>query len=139
MLHCPACGTENPDGASQCLRCHLSAALFGAVQEAAGDGPDAHPQYLKAIGDILAAVDEGSSTDTEAESGALLSTAHRFPSSPALPLPTPLRCKRTAARALVGSTVYGPTAAILNHVREVGPYGRRVHVGHIEQPFFAWR
>jgi 8-oxo-dGTP pyrophosphatase MutT (NUDIX family) len=40
--------------------------------------------------------------------------------------------------ALVGSSVHAPTAAILYQFREVGLRGRNVHVGHIEQPFFAW-
>jgi len=36
------------------------------------------------------------------------------------------------------SSVYAPTAAILYQFREVGLYGHNVHVGHVEQPFFAW-
>jgi len=40
--------------------------------------------------------------------------------------------------ALNGSTVHAPTAAILYQFREVGLYGRNLHVGHVEQPFFAW-
>jgi 8-oxo-dGTP pyrophosphatase MutT (NUDIX family) len=36
------------------------------------------------------------------------------------------------------SSVYAPTAAILYQFREVGLYGKNVHVGHVEQPFFAW-
>ena len=36
------------------------------------------------------------------------------------------------------SSVYAPTAAILYQFREVGLYGRNVHIGHVEQPFFAW-
>ena len=40
--------------------------------------------------------------------------------------------------ALNGSTVYAPTAAILYQFREVGLNGRDVHIGHVEQPFFAW-
>jgi 8-oxo-dGTP pyrophosphatase MutT (NUDIX family) len=40
--------------------------------------------------------------------------------------------------ALNGSSVYAPTAAILYQFREVGLAGRDVHVGHVEQPFFAW-
>jgi 8-oxo-dGTP pyrophosphatase MutT (NUDIX family) len=41
--------------------------------------------------------------------------------------------------ALVGSTVYAPTAAILFQFREVALHGRAVHVADTEQPFFAWR
>jgi len=40
--------------------------------------------------------------------------------------------------ALNGSTVYAPTAAILYQFREVCLHARNVHVGHVEQPFFAW-
>jgi 8-oxo-dGTP pyrophosphatase MutT (NUDIX family) len=40
--------------------------------------------------------------------------------------------------ALMDTTVYAPTAAILYQFREVGLRGRDVHFGHIEQPFFAW-
>ena len=36
------------------------------------------------------------------------------------------------------SSVYAPTAAILYQFREVGLYGQDVHVGDVEQPFFAW-
>ncbi|HLZ26959.1 MAG TPA: CoA pyrophosphatase [Chloroflexota bacterium] len=41
--------------------------------------------------------------------------------------------------ALMDTTVYAPTAAILYQFREVGLRGRDVHFGHIEQPFFAWQ
>jgi 8-oxo-dGTP pyrophosphatase MutT (NUDIX family) len=41
--------------------------------------------------------------------------------------------------ALMDTTVYAPTAAILYQFREVGLRGRNVHFGHIEQPYFAWR
>ena len=40
--------------------------------------------------------------------------------------------------ALNISSVYAPTAAILYQFREVALYGHNVHVGHVEQPFFAW-
>jgi 8-oxo-dGTP pyrophosphatase MutT (NUDIX family) len=36
------------------------------------------------------------------------------------------------------SSVYAPTAAILYQFREVGLHGRNLHIGHVEQPFFAW-
>jgi 8-oxo-dGTP pyrophosphatase MutT (NUDIX family) len=41
--------------------------------------------------------------------------------------------------ALVGSTVYAPTAAILYQFRELALHARPVHVADTEQPFFAWR
>jgi hypothetical protein len=53
---CPACGTAVPDGAAECPGCHLSVALFDAVREAAGGDPN-DPNYVRAIGDILKAVD----------------------------------------------------------------------------------
>ncbi len=40
--------------------------------------------------------------------------------------------------ALNISSVYAPTAAILYQFREVGLHGQNVHIGHVEQPFFAW-
>lgn len=40
--------------------------------------------------------------------------------------------------ALMGHTVYAPTAAILYQFREVALHGLEVHIGHVEQPFFAW-
>jgi 8-oxo-dGTP pyrophosphatase MutT (NUDIX family) len=40
--------------------------------------------------------------------------------------------------ALLGSTVYAPTAAILYQFRELGLHGRVVRVAEYEQPFFAW-
>jgi 8-oxo-dGTP pyrophosphatase MutT (NUDIX family) len=36
------------------------------------------------------------------------------------------------------SSVYAPTAAMLYQFREVGLHGHDVHVGDVEQPFFAW-
>ena len=50
--------------------------------------------------------------------------------------------KRGTSRAfcleLPWGPVYAPTAAILYQFREVGLYGQDVHIGHVEQPFFAW-
>ncbi len=40
--------------------------------------------------------------------------------------------------ALNVSSVYAPTAAILYQFREVGLHGQNLHIGHVEQPFFAW-
>jgi 8-oxo-dGTP pyrophosphatase MutT (NUDIX family) len=39
---------------------------------------------------------------------------------------------------LLGTTIFAPTAAILYQFREVAVHGRPVHLGHVEQPFFAW-
>jgi 8-oxo-dGTP pyrophosphatase MutT (NUDIX family) len=41
--------------------------------------------------------------------------------------------------ALVGSTVYAPTAAILLQFRELALHGRHVQVSQEEQPRFAWQ
>ena len=41
--------------------------------------------------------------------------------------------------ALVGSTVFAPTAAILLQFREVALHNRPIHLGEVEQPRFAWR
>jgi mutator protein MutT len=41
--------------------------------------------------------------------------------------------------ALVGSTVYAPTAAIVFQFREVALHGNPIHLGEVEQPRFAWR
>src|SRR5262249_13545416 len=40
---------------------------------------------------------------------------------------------------VLGTSVYAPTAAMLYQFREVALHGRDLHVGHVEQPFFAWR
>ena len=83
MARCPACGFDDPSDASQCPRCHLSRSLFDAVTEAAG-GPDSHPRFLQAIGEILAAVDSPSLGESVGEdSAALLSSPSRFLSMPA--------------------------------------------------------
>jgi 8-oxo-dGTP pyrophosphatase MutT (NUDIX family) len=41
--------------------------------------------------------------------------------------------------ALLETTVYAPTAAILYQFREVAVHGRAVRVAHFEQPRFAWQ
>jgi 8-oxo-dGTP pyrophosphatase MutT (NUDIX family) len=38
----------------------------------------------------------------------------------------------------MASTVHAPTAAVLYQFLEVALRGHPLHVGHIEQPFFAW-
>ncbi|MCA1646853.1 MAG: coenzyme A pyrophosphatase, partial [Chloroflexi bacterium] len=40
--------------------------------------------------------------------------------------------------AIVGTAIYAPTAAILYQFREVALHGQNLHIGHVEQPFFAW-
>jgi hypothetical protein len=41
--------------------------------------------------------------------------------------------------ALLGTSVYAPTAAILLQFRELALHGRHVRVSDEEQPRFAWR
>ena len=82
MSKCPACGFENPDEATQCGRCQLATSLFPSVREAAGT-PEAAPSYLRAIGDILAAVDGPAETPEEPATAAVVSPAARFLSMPA--------------------------------------------------------
>jgi len=82
MARCPACSLDNPEDATQCERCHLSASLFVAVREAAGSSEPA-PEYVKAIGEILAAVDSSPPDEASAEE-AVLASPGRFPSLPAV-------------------------------------------------------
>lgn len=82
MSKCPACGFENPEEATQCGRCQLATSLFPSVREAAG-APDAPPSYLRAIGDILAAVDGPEAPAEATASPPVLSAAARFLSMPA--------------------------------------------------------
>lgn len=96
MIVCPACALENPDGATECARCHLSAGLFDVVREAAGEGSEADPKYLQAIGEILNQLGDGTE-GAEPPTAAALSRSHRFPAagpggdrSPASSPPAPL-------------------------------------------------
>ncbi|HXW67687.1 MAG TPA: hypothetical protein VEL82_07430 [Thermoplasmata archaeon] len=58
MATCPACGAET-DGAADCPDCHLSAALFDAVREAAGPNATSDATYLRTIGELLGTLDPG--------------------------------------------------------------------------------
>jgi 8-oxo-dGTP pyrophosphatase MutT (NUDIX family) len=40
--------------------------------------------------------------------------------------------------SLPNGTIHAPTAAILHQFCEVALHGRPVHLGHVEQPYFAW-
>lgn len=57
MVNCPACGEEVGADIRQCPACHLSTDLFVAVRDAAGEGPESAPAYLRTIGELLATVD----------------------------------------------------------------------------------
>lgn len=80
MIVCPACALENPDGATECGRCHLSATLFDVVREAAGDTTDADPRYAQTIGEILSQLGDDAPSP-EAPTAAELSRSHRFPAA----------------------------------------------------------
>ena len=41
--------------------------------------------------------------------------------------------------AMLGTSIYAPTAAILFQLREVALHGRATRVAHYEQPLFAWK
>jgi 8-oxo-dGTP pyrophosphatase MutT (NUDIX family) len=41
--------------------------------------------------------------------------------------------------AMLGTSIYTPTAAILFQLREVALHGRSTRVAHYEQPLFAWK
>jgi 8-oxo-dGTP pyrophosphatase MutT (NUDIX family) len=41
--------------------------------------------------------------------------------------------------AMLGTSIYAPTAAILFQLREVALHGRATRVAHYEQPVFAWK
>jgi hypothetical protein len=79
MERCPACGVEVGAGAAECPSCHLSAALFGAVRDAAGTGSEQDPRYLRTIGELLATVEVAASTPVPSE------PAHGLLSRPARP------------------------------------------------------
>src|ERR1700686_2194154 len=80
---CPACGFENPDGAPECGRCHLSAGLFGAVREALGV-PNSDPEYVDTVVGVLEGVDASGVgfPDRGPTEGRILRPS-RFPSAPA--------------------------------------------------------
>ncbi len=52
---CPVCAAENPDEATECQQCHLSAGLFDLVREAI-EVPPGDPAYLVKAGEVAAAV-----------------------------------------------------------------------------------
>lgn len=88
VARCPACGHEVPDvdTAVACPHCHLSTALFGAVQEAAGTSHAPDPAYLRTIAELLASVELTAAPEPEPRTAqGLLSRPARFPSLPAVP------------------------------------------------------
>ncbi|MCI4340138.1 MAG: hypothetical protein L3K06_01415 [Thermoplasmata archaeon] len=120
MARCPACSLDNPDDATQCARCHLSGSLFEAVREAAGSS-ESNPEYAKAIGEILAAVD-ASPTDEEGPDGAVLASPSRFPPLPsgapsATAGPAPER-----GEAPTGLPVLPPGGDVPRLMRQVNDY-----------------
>ncbi len=82
---CPACATEVGASATECPNCHLAAALFASVREAAGPDEEKSPVYLRTVAELLAAVDLAVPPDLEPVEG-LLSRPPRFPALPAAEL-----------------------------------------------------
>jgi 8-oxo-dGTP pyrophosphatase MutT (NUDIX family) len=67
-----------------------------------------------------------------------VSAVYRVPLSE-LDMPGNPRREPLLRFALIGTTVFAPTAAILFQFRELALHGRHVHVSGEEQPHFAWR
>lgn len=83
-MRCPACGTELPDDAPACSKCHLSGSLFELVREAAGPLTTTDPASVRTIGEILATVDLSTPAVPSApRTEAVLSRSPRFPAMPA--------------------------------------------------------
>lgn len=124
MLKCPACGFESPDGAVQCGRCQLSATLFDALREAAG-GPESPPSYLRAIGEILAAVDESPSAEPSLSASAAVAYPPRFLG---LSAGTSTPAPATAADRPLGLPALPPAGDVPLLLRQLNDYlqlGRR--------------
>ena len=120
MARCPACGTETPDDATECARCHLSRSLFDSVREAAGV-PDADPKYLQAIGEILTAVDASAEPAAEETApAAMLSNAARFPSASAIGRSA--TAGTTGPRAPAGLPALPPAGDVPVLLRQVNDY-----------------
>ena len=120
MARCPACSLENPDDATQCARCHLSASLFGAVQEAAGTS-EANPEYAKAIGEILAAVD-AAPDEPETADAAVLASPGRFPPLPSGAAPSGSAPARDRGEVPTGLPALPPGGDVPRLMRQVNDY-----------------
>lgn len=90
MATCPACGIEAVAVDGECPRCHLSAALFDTVREAAGPGGESDPAYLRTIGELIATVDLAGPAPAATETPrSPPGTARPFVSPPEPPAPSP--------------------------------------------------
>ena len=124
MSSCPVCGFSYPEDATECGRCHLSASLFDAVREAAGDaGSD--PQYVRAVSELLSAVESEPAGEPEEPGAGVLSPAGRFPplragGRPDLPPPPP-----PAALGLPALPPAGDVPILLRQVNDYLQVGRR--------------
>jgi hypothetical protein len=120
MARCPACSFENPDDAWECERCHLSSSLFVAVREAAGNSaPD--PEYLRAIGDILAAVDS-TARDESSDDPDVPDSPVRFPSLPSPSLATPPGAPGEPGSPALGLPALPPGGDEPRLIRQVNDY-----------------
>ena len=87
VLTCPACGSTPAEGATECPGCHLAVELFDAVRDAAGGNPE-DPNYVKAIGDLLSAVELSAAASAPAQQPAgIMSRPPRV--APVSPAPKP--------------------------------------------------
>jgi len=82
VIVCPACGSENPDTATECSNCHLGVTLFVAVREAAAVHEDTDPKYLQTIGEILTQLGDEVPLSTAPAPAAEMARAHRFLAPP---------------------------------------------------------
>lgn len=123
MLRCPACGFESAADVDECQRCHLSVALFGPVQEAAGAG-DGNPNYLRAIGEILTAVDATpeSPEEPEAPSAGAFARPSRFPALGPRGVPEPPAGSEAGPLAPAGLPALPPAGEVPALLRQVNDY-----------------
>ncbi len=124
MSSCPVCGFVSPDDATECGRCHLALGLFDAVREAAGDAAS-DPQYVRAVSELLTAVEADPASEPSGPEEAVLSSAGRFPSlrpagRPAAPPPPP-----AGAVGLPALPPAGDVPILLRQVNDFLQVGRR--------------
>ncbi|HTT72568.1 MAG TPA: hypothetical protein VMG99_00240 [Thermoplasmata archaeon] len=88
---CPACARELPEGATACPGCHLSAALFGSVREAAAQSRDSDPASLRTIAELLETIDLEHPAPPDANAPRSLRSVSRSGAVRTAPLPAPER------------------------------------------------
>ncbi len=123
MSSCPVCGSTAPEDATECGRCHLAVGLFDAVREAAG-GAGSDPQYVRAVSELLSAVESDPEAGPAEPEAGILSPAARFPplrgGRPAAPPPPP-----GAAVGLPALPPAGDVPILLRQVNDYLQVGRR--------------